>query len=219
MPRKKVIISTGETYHVYNRSIAKETIFPHKYDYERFLKLVDFYRFSETGIRFSYYNRLEQKLKSKFLKSLYDSPTQANILSFAIMSNHYHFLIQQTEDEGVKYLISKIQNGYAKYYNTRYERSGAVFQSPFKARWIEDEQQLFHVSRYIHLNPLTSYILKESYELDHYKYTSYPDYISDNSRKFVSNEMILSSFKNQNNYKDFCLDNADYQRTLKEIKV
>jgi len=216
MSRRKTILATDEIYHVYNRSNAKESIFDKKNNCNRFLKLADFYRFAETGVRFSYFNRLEKKLKSSFLDSLYTSKRQVQILSFAIMPNHYHFLLRQLKDSGISSFVSRIQNSYAKYYNTKTDRTGSVFQSPFKAKWIETENELLHVSRYIHLNPLTSYLLRENYELEHFEYTSFFDFCLKNPRKFVDTEPILNYFKGVKDFKEFTFSNKDYQRKLKD---
>ena len=86
----------------------------------------------------------------------------------------------------------------------------------FKAVRIESEEQLLHVSRYIHLNPATSYLIKVN-QLVNYPWSSFKDYQKD-TNSFVNTSLVLNSFKSFKKYEEFVFDQADYQKTLDEIK-
>lgn len=218
MPIRRYPIVTGEVYHVYNRSVARQPIFDKNYGPARFIELIDFYRFVENTMRYSYFAKLSRKLQSKYLNHLYVSKEQVKILAFCLMPNHFHLLLRQTVDGGINRFISNVQNGYAKYINTKTKRDGSLFQSPFKSVLIESQEQLLHVSRYIHLNPLTSYVLKDASELESYPWASYVDFVSKNSRIFVDEEILLGYFKNRRSLKRFTMDRLDYQRNLELVK-
>ena len=53
------------------------------------------------------------------------------------MPNHFHILIQQASENGVREFISKLANSYTKYFNTKHNRVGPLFQGEFKAVLIE----------------------------------------------------------------------------------
>jgi len=218
MARRKTLIATGEIYHVYNRSVASQPIFDNKYNLNRFLNIIDFYRFSNTGLRFSHFDRMDKKIQNKFLESLYDSPLQIEIYALCIMSNHYHFLIKQLSDNGIGKFASNIQNSFAKYYNLKTKRFGAIFQSPFKAVRIESEEQLTHTARYIHLNPITSFILREFDELTDYPSCSLVDYISKSPRPFIETSLLLNLFGSKKKLEEFTSDQVEYQQNLEVIK-
>ena len=219
MPRRKTLLVTSEYYHVFNRSIAKEPIFLGVKDYLRFTNLIDFYRFKKPQIRLSHYNRLEKSLKEEFIRKLYNSGEKlVQILAFSWMPNHYHLLLKQLEDSGISNFIRNLQNSYAKYLNTKYQRSGSLFQEMFKATRIQTDEQLIHVVRYIHLNPVTDYLLKGVSELETYPWTSFPSYIADLKSSFVETDFILKLFKSSDKLKRFTYDQADYQRKLARIK-
>lgn len=218
MPRRKEYLASGEYYHIFNRSVAKQPIFHSKYDYLRLIKLINFYRFKENNVKFSRFLNLNRQLRAQYLDSLYMTNEKVEILCFALMPNHYHFILKQIEENGISSFIRIIQNSYAKYYNIKNDRSGALFLAPFKSVRIESEEQLIHTSRYIHLNPLTGYLIKESYELEQYPYTSFKDYLSEFPRKFVSTQSIMSLFTNNDAIKSFTYDRISYQRDLKEIE-
>ena len=86
----------------------------------------------------------------------------------------------------------------------------------FQAVRIESEQQLLHVSRYIHLNPVTSYLIDIN-DLSKFDKTSFPVYIKEMNNTFVSPDLILAYFKDRDSYKKFVFNQADYQRHFQEI--
>ncbi len=167
MTRRVTPLVSGETYHIFNRSVAKQPIFNRSRDYHRLLEIIDFYRFRKPGIRFSHFYRLPLEQRSDFLDALHKSGERIiDILAFSLMSNHFHMLAKQLHEKGISTFAGQIQNSYAKYFNTKYDRAGALFQEMFKAKWIESDEQLLHVARYIHLNPITSYGVIELTELE-----------------------------------------------------
>jgi len=140
------------------------------------------------------------------------------IHSYCIMPNHFHFLIQATQDKALSNFMRNFQNSYSKYFNTINDRTGSVFQAMFKAVRIETDEQLIHVSRYIHLNPITSYIINAE-ELDEYRWSSFPTYLHEGlDNAFAETGLILNFFPSRNAYKVFLLDQIDYQRRLDNIK-
>lgn len=219
MPYRITPIVPGEIYHVFNRSIASQPIFLSKRDYLRAIKTIEFYSYNKPRLRFSHYNRLPFEEKNNFLKELKNFPQKPlEILSFCLMSNHFHFLIKELSSQGITNFMRSFQDSYAKYFNIKNKRSGSVFQSMFKAIRIENDEQLLHVARYIHLNPYTNYVIKTTDELGDYSWSSYAHYLGKYSFNFISPEIIMTSFSSVERLKEFTLDQADYQRKLKEIK-
>lgn len=219
MPLRLHPIVTSEIYHVYNRSVGSQPIFLNQSDFKRAIEVADFYCHSKTPLRFSHFNRLETKEKEILLSELRSNcPKQVDLLSFCLMQNHFHFLVKQLEDFGITNFMRSFQDSYAKYFNTKRERHGALFQTQFKAVRIETDEQLLHVCRYIHLNPFSSFLVKSIEELKDYQWSSLPDYIGRRSSKFVNSEFILNFFSSIDKFESFTYDQADYQRKLKELE-
>ncbi len=217
MARRKTILATNEIYHVYNRDVEKRPIFINKRDYGRFIELMQYYRFLDCPIKFSSFTRLGTDDKAYIFKNLKKtSKYLVDIQAFCLMLNHIHLLLKQLEDKGTSKFMAKITNGFSHYFNTRHERVGHLFQGNFGATRIENDEQHIHVSRYIHLNPVSSYLI-EIHNLQEYKYSSYPQYLG-YSNGFCNTNPILSRFKNAEEYKKFVHDQADYARTLETIK-
>lgn len=218
MPYRHIPFVTGEIYHIFNRSIAKQPIFKRKNDYERIYNLIDFYRFNKPKLRFSHYNRLRLKERKEFLDNLYSLNKLIDIFAFCLMPNHIHLLVKQNDKDGIATFMSNVQNSYAKYFNTKNKRTGALFQSMFKSVRIESDEQIIHAARYIHLNPLTSYILKDINKLKNYSWSSFYDYMRKQSLGFIDKEIIMGYFSSLAEFKKFTLDQVEYQRELEKIK-
>lgn len=217
MPYRTTPFVTNQIYHVFNRSIASQPIFTDGGDYGRVLELVNYYRFKKPPLRFSHYKRLSKEQKREFETSfMINKSPMLEILAYCIMPNHVHFLLQPKINNAVSDFMRNLQNSYSKYFNTKHKRTGSLFQFMFKAVRIETDEQLIHVSRYIHLNPVTSYIIEVG-DLEGYKWSSFKDYVL-GINSFVSKEMVLSHFKSIQEHKKFVFDQAEYQRELGKIK-
>lgn len=211
----------GEVYHVFNRAVARQPVFLGKRYYDRVIETIFFYSFTKPRLRFSHYNRLPLEQRAKFLKELKDHGEKLiSLKAYSLMPNHFHFLIKQTKEKGISTFMRNFQDSYAKYFNIKNSRIGSLFQSMFKAVRIESDEQLIHVARYIHLNPLTSYVIKDFHELETYPWTSFPAYIKNSGEKdeIIDREEILSHFSSIESFKKFTLDQLDYQRKLEKIK-
>lgn len=219
MPYRNIPFVNGEVYHVFNRSIARQPIFNIRRDYSRFMNLIDYYRFGRLPLRFSHYDHLPIEKKEKYEKLHFvDENKSIQFLAYCIMPNHFHFLIKQISDNSISDFMRNVQNGFSKFFNLRYNRTGSLFQFMFKAVHIETDEQLIHVSRYIHLNPTTSHIIATAKLID-YPWSSLASYLfEDKTDSIVDTKLVLSNFGSRGKYKDFVYDQVDYQRVLNEIK-
>ena len=217
MGYRKTVLATNEIYHVYNRGVEKRPLFLTKWDYLRFLDLINYYRFTNCPIKYSYFKQMSIKDREETLGKLkVASEKLVDILAFCLMPNHIHFLLKQLQDNGISKFMAKITNSFSHYFNIKQERVGHLFQGNFKAVRIESDEQLTHVSRYIHLNPVTSYLMNFD-QLQAYEYSSYPEYVGKKMR-FCNTNLVLEYFKNKDEYKKFVKDQIDYQRQLDAIK-
>ncbi len=139
------------------------------------------------------------------------------ILSYCLMPNHFHLLLEQLSDQGVKKYLSNFSNSYTRYFNTKHKRIGALFQGIFKAVRIEDDEQLIHVSRYIHLNPATSCLVTEK-NLDTYSWSSLPEFIDRKNGELCDTRPILDFFPSKKAYRNFIYNQIDYAKNLEQIK-
>jgi len=217
MPGRLLPLVENQIYHVFNRGIDRRLTFVDKLELKRAIAVIDHYRFIKPRLRFSKLLKLSSEERNKIKINMRAEPKLVDILSFCLMPNHFHFLLRQVSDKGISKFLSNFQNSYTRYFNIKNERDGPLFMDQFKAVLIETDEQLVHVSRYIHLNPVTSYVIKDFDALLNYPWSSLSEYI-EGKESICEINTILGLFKDSKAYANFLKDQVGYQRELDKIK-
>lgn len=203
---RKIQFAVGEFYHIYNRGVNKQAVFLDRRDYVRFLFIIlafqseiSIYNIScyiSTFIKHSVFN-ISEKTIDKI-----DDNKIVGLVGFALMPNHFHLILREIDDGGISRYMQKVLNAYTKYFNAKYKRSGHLFQGPFQAVLIETNEQLLHLSAYIHRNPRE---LKEWKGKEHkYPWSSFQDFYNENRwEKLLVPYIITEQFETPKEYKDF----------------
>jgi putative transposase len=220
MPGRKIPLVTNYFYHVYNRGVEGRPTYTSIREYRRFLNLISYYRFQDPPTSFSNFKNYPKETRTKVMNDLKRKHKPlVEIINYCLMPNHFHLLLNQTEPDGISNFMSKLQNGYTKYFNKRNNRYGSLFQGRFKSIIIESEAQLLHVFRYIILNPYSSAIVKEIEKLIKYPWTPLKNYLQNSvNEDTLSKELILNCFTSKKALKDFIYNYADCQRKIEIIK-
>lgn len=190
MPARLPIFAAQSFYHIYNRGHNKQPIFLHYKDYSRYLK------------------RLEEFL------TIHD----VTLLAYCLMPNHLHLLLRQNNNETPDKFVHRLHTAYSMYFNKKYERVGSVFQGRFKAKLVDSEEYLLHVSRYIHLNPLEILHVQGPalISLLSYHWSSLKEFANPSLPHVSNPEIILSYFASrkkpntQANYLQFVEDQIPF---------
>lgn len=214
---RKLVFRNEQFYHIFNRGIERRDVFTCKRDLIRAKDLLKFYKHAEIPIRFSQLMLQPVEIRSRMLDAVYQSKKLVEIHSFCLMPNHFHFLLKQKMEKGVATFTSNFTNAYTKYFNTKNNRLGPLFEGVFKAVLVETDEQLMHLTRYIHLNPVSSSIIAED-RLKEYPWSSYLDYLSIREENIVNKNFVLGMFKNVNEYENFTVDQIDYAKQLDVVK-
>jgi REP element-mobilizing transposase RayT len=136
----------GRFYHIYNRGNNRETIFRSSENYRFFLQ------------RYGHYVE----------------PVAATY-AYCLLPNHFHLLVYiRTEEEQLEWqrcqlseswhlsswqpseprrAFQKLFISYAMAFNRRYERTGSLFQKPFKRKPVDSDRYFVTLVQYIHRNP------------------------------------------------------------------
>ena len=212
--RRKEQFETGNVYHVCNKSIAGFEIFNDEEDFTRMEYLFRYYQFKRE-LSYSHF------INNKYVETAgFDKACQSTssleeknvcILSFCIMPTHYHLVVKQLMDDGISQFIGNIQNSYAKYFNAKHNRHGPLWVGRFRGIKIESEEQLVHLTRYVHLNPMTAGLVKKPEE---WKASSYKEFLYGQKICEFENIMDIAA----SDYKKFIDDQASYQKSLAKIK-
>ena len=214
-----------EIYHVLNRGVDKKQIFLDKQDYSRFIH--DLYEFNDqdrTGLNFY---KFRDYVKNGKISKLNKKPRKllVDILAFCLMPNHYHLMVSPKMNNGIPQFMKKLNAGYSKYFNQKYERVGTLFQGRYKKILITDNTHFLHLPFYIHFNPLDishsewreNKISNPKTALEFlksYRWSSHLDYLG------IKN---FPSVLNMKHLKEIFGSNGDYQKLvenyLKEIQI
>ena len=128
MPYRKVILASEQIYHIFNRGVAALPIFFNRREYLRFLRLVDYYRFSNTPFSFSQFMSLSKGEKEKKLTELRrKNAIHVEIITYCLMPNHFHLLLKQITEKGISVFMTNLQNSYVKYFNIKLSWSTIIF--------------------------------------------------------------------------------------------
>lgn len=175
-------------WHALNRGVEKRDIFLDSQDYARFVH--DMYEFNDTASAQEFNRRKNVGPRRSHIREQI-----VDIHGWCLMKNHYHLLLSEITEGGLSKFLMKLNVGYAKYFNEKYERSGYVFSGRTKKILIENDAQFNYILHYTHLNPLDYLKGSENWRirskgtiknsgraleyLKKYRWSSYLDYIGE----------------------------------------
>jgi len=216
MPFREVPLITDSYYHVLNRGVAKLPTYLDVYDYRHALLGLSYYRFSQPPMRLSQLLDLSTSLRRSAFDRLEESGERlVDIIAWCLMPNHFHLLLRQRVDGGISQLLRRWTDSYSRYFNRRHDRVGPLFQGVFKNVLVTSNEQLVHLSRYIHINaPVAGLTSRE--KLWEYPWSSAGEY-EGSRRGFCTPEIVLDQFE-ENGYRRFVEDHLDYAAQLEAIK-
>lgn len=194
-------------YHIYNRGVNKCPIFLDDQDYSVFLSYLQTYLTPKDNealsiIISSTTSSPSDKDKARKLVRLKNYSSDLRLLCYALMPNHLHLLVHQ-QSNVINHFMNSIGTRYSMYFNRKYHRIGVLFQDAYKAVLVTSEEQLLHLSRYIHLNPSRQ-------NLD--TPCSLPEYLGLKATDWIFSKPILDYFSTTNtksNYANFVAAHQD----------
>ena len=213
-------------YHVLSRGVDKRKIFMDDSDNYRFIHDLfefndeapaanNFHKFNDIVSRYSEVKRQPRKLL-------------VDILSFCLLPNHYHLMLANRAENGISMFMRKLNVGYAKYFNEKNERTGALFEGRYKSIKLEKQAHFIHLPYYIHLNPLDLFAPEwragelKNYKgsvkfLDSYRWSSHLDYLGEkNFPSLTSRDFLLEIFGGEKGYRKKI---SEYLKDLKLGRV
>lgn len=187
-------LKPGNYYHIYNRGNNKKRLFREIQNYNFFLD-----KWSEY---------LEEVL---------------GVWAYCLLPNHFHFLVRIKDEDKLADLPNRgkssshcISNqfrnffiSYTKSFNKVYNRTGSLFQKPFKRIEVNNQNYLLMLIHYIHHNPIHHNYVKE---YNSWKYSSYSA-ISNNQATKVKRKSVLQFFGGREAF----LNYHDHMKNYNEI--
>jgi REP element-mobilizing transposase RayT len=180
----------GEIYHIYNRGNNLENIFIEERNYHYFMHL-----------------------NAKYI------PRVANTLAYCLLGNHFHFLVRIREEQDCQsskdwqscstpsQAFSNLFSTYTKAINKAYQRTGSLFEKPFKRRIVDNDSYFTNLVLYIHRNPEIHGFIDDFRD---WPFSSFNTIISNEQTNILRAE-ILSWFGNKEGYISFHMKEPDMQ--------
>jgi putative transposase len=211
MGYRKTILSVGECYHVFTKSIAGYEIFRNEGEYDRMLAILQFYQSSKKGTKFSW---LLNPSLTFYKSALVQSHKRVQMIAYCLMPTHIHLFLRQLAQNGISEYMRFALNSYARHFNEKTKRHGPLWESRFACVRVETNAQALHLTRYIHLNPVSAGLVKQA---DQWKYSSIHEYLNSlDGQGLCEFKDIISTLPDS--YKKFVDDRQNYQQELQWIK-
>jgi putative transposase len=213
---RKCPLITGKVYHILTKSIAGFKIFNRNGEFSRMLETIKYYQIVNQPIKFSRALELKKRGDNKSNeshKSLKKEKKSVEVIAYCIMPTHIHLILKQLQEEGISIFMNKILSSYTHYFNLFHKRKGPLWEGRFKNVLIESDEQLYHLTRYIHLNPVTAYLVNNP---EDWNFSSYKEYLNISKNKICKHDDLFEI--DITNYKKFVKDRIPYQRELAKIK-
>ncbi len=159
MSRMQRIISQSGVYHILFRGVNQQSIFEEDADYIKLKETIT-------------------KVKDEMKFEIY---------AYCFMSNHVHMVIKENQEKQISLIMKRILTKYARWYNLKYGRSGALIANRYKSEPVEIDEYFMELVRYIHNNPLKAGLVSK---LNEYPFSSYNEYFGE--KELISNELIMT---------------------------
>ncbi len=216
--KRKHPLKTGDIHHVVNKSIAGYEIFNSNSDFERMIKMLLYFSYKTGSLpKFSEFNSsalVEKKgFERTFLERVNEDERLVQVISYCIMPTHFHLVLKQLKKEGISKFTGDVSNSYSRYFNNKNNRKGTLWKGRFENIPVDSDEQLLHLTRYIHLNPTTAGLVENP---EDWPYSSYETYISQEKDGICNYGNLLDI--NPKKYKEFVNARKDYQKSLAKIK-
>jgi len=110
--------------------------------------------------------------------------------------------------------FSHLFNAYAKWFNIRYDRTGSLFEKPFKRKLVESEDYVKRLIYYIHHNPVHH---RFSDTIIEYPWSSYQTIVKQHKTK-LKQEEVIDWFDDVENFKFYHLQEHKLE-VMKEVLI
>jgi len=220
MPARKVQFFPGEFYHLFNRGNGRQDIFYDDKDRYRFLQAMYLSNNSNSFIGVGDLDRKKSGYTIADIKKIFEGnkiiyDPLVKICADVLMPNHFHFLVEEIRQGGIIKFMQRLGNSYGKYFTTKRDRPGSLFQGRFKAVHIDKDDQLSYLLAYINvINPaqLVAPDLKEKgienfdkvwEKVDGYKWGTHQEFMNRRSSVLIDKGLLGELYSTPEIYERF----------------
>lgn len=221
---RKTEFANGEYYHVFNRGVDKRRVFLDEADYGRFTISLQLLNIQENSLmeRWRDFKKFNPRAKLKeFLdhQKIDFENKLVEIICFCLNPNHYHLILKQLEERGIEIFMHKLGTSHTNFFNKKNDRSGSLFQGPFKSVHMTSNDQLLYLSAYVNTNYYVHGCEKSlSLAQGVWPHSSLLDYLGERNETLFDKKIVLDQFGNVAEYKKYIRANVKHFREKKEME-
>lgn len=180
-------ITCGVFYHIYNRGINGESLFKESRNYAYFLQQYAKYMPSvvETYAYCLMNNHFHLLIKTRSAEEIFHNTKQLHKFHHTLSPTDPDYEIIASKQ--ISRQFSKFFNSYAQAINKSCQRTGGLFEEPFRRLPVENESHLLQLVYYIHTNPQKHGFVEDFRE---YPYSSYHTHLSKLDTKLRRIELL-----------------------------
>lgn len=120
---------------------------------------------------------------------------RCDVHAYVLMTNHVHLLVTPKIADGISKLMQTIGRRYVKMINSRYQRTGTLWEGRYKATVVDTDEYLLACYRYIELNPVRAGLVSDP---SLYTWSSFRDHVGRRTSQLIrDHEVFLSLGKDE----------------------
>lgn len=142
------------------------------------------------------------------------------LYAYCLMSNHYHLLIE-TPDGNLSRGMRQLNGVYTQQFNRKHNRVGHALQGRYKAIFVDKDNYLLELCRYIVLNPVRAGMIRgpKEWQWSSYKETAgYSRGISCLTKDWILLQFGRKKWETEIRYREFVREGIKAESPWKEIR-
>lgn len=190
--------------HIYNKGIENKIIFNDSEDFEVFRGFLKDYL---TPAKDPKSIKKDFKVNGQTFRGTPHQPknyfNKVDLIAYSLQPDHFHLLVHQLDKGMLEKFIRSLCTRYSIYFNKKYNRSGTLFNGPYRSVYLNKEPYLLHLTRYFHVGEK--------------RYSSYEEYMGSRQTSWVKPTIALSFLeKGSNGYREY-LEKYDEDQDASEM--
>jgi REP element-mobilizing transposase RayT len=195
----------GAYCHIYNKGIGNTPTFGDEADYQVFLGYLEEYLSPPKTLEST---KKDFTVNGRVFRGVPHQPknyvNKVELFAYNLKPNHFHLILHQKTRKSLQGLIRSLCTRYSMYFNKKYDRTGPLFEGPYKSVTVKDETSLLLLTRHLHKAG---------------GYSSYPVYSGQKVTPWVKTKTVLSIKNSEGDYKDFIEKNTLNQKEEELLKT
>ncbi len=141
---------------------------------------------------------------------------KSELIAFCLLPNHYHLVVYVGDCPDFSNVMRGFTTSYVKSFNSWHHRVGYLFQGNTQMRLVDSDEDLIHLCRYVHINPVSAGLVASP---ESWEYSDYREWVSENLSVYSPIRKVRDAhFLSGRDYMQFVIDRAQELRIRGELE-